>query len=321
MIASRNGKRMKTERLKSGHSIKTPKTCLFKYLFIYLIFLLSIGATHGFAKDISGYIRTSSGSGIDGVTITFSNGEESTETNSSGYYKEKIKKGWSGTATPSKVGYSFSPASRSYSKVKSDQKNQDYTGTQAQRTISGYVRSSSGNGFSGVTVTFNNGGGTDTTNSSGYYSREVTYGWSGTVTPVRGGYSFVPVSRSYSNVTTDQLNQDYTGTQTQQDRTISGYVRTSSGNGISGVTVTFDNGGGTDTTNSSGYYSRNVTYGWSGTVTPTREGYSFAPVSRSYSNVTNNQSNQNYTINTVNKLLSITINIVEKTLRPQMSFQ
>ncbi|MBT8351599.1 MAG: hypothetical protein KJO26_10250, partial [Deltaproteobacteria bacterium] len=50
----------------------------------------------------------------------------------------------------------------------------------------------------------------DTTNSSGYYSREVTYGWSGTVTPARGGYSFVPVSRSYSNVTTDQFNQDYT---------------------------------------------------------------------------------------------------------------
>ena len=210
MRASKNGKRMKTERLKSVPSIKSPKTCLFKYLFIFLIFLLSVGATHGFAKDISGYIRTSSGSGIDGVTITFSNGEESTETNSSGYYKEKVKKGWSGTATPSKVGYSFSPASRSYSKVKSDQKNQDYTGTQAQRTISGYVRSSSGNAFSGVTVTFNNGGGTDTTNSSGYYSREVRYGWSGTVTPARGGYRFIPVSRSYSNVTADQLNQDYT---------------------------------------------------------------------------------------------------------------
>ena len=51
-------------------------------------------------------------------------------------------------------------------------------------------------------------------------------------------------------------------------KNISGYVRTSSGNGLSGVTVRFDNGGGTDTTNSSGY-SREVTYGWSGTVTPT----------------------------------------------------
>ena len=212
IIASRNEKIMKTELLKSVHSKKSPKTCLFKYLFILLIFLLSIGATHGFAINISGYVQTSSGSDIDGVTITFSNGEKSTTTDSSGYYKEKIKKGWSGTATPSKHGYSFSPASRSYSNVTTDQSNQDFTGTQAQqkRSISGYVRTSSGNGFSGVTVTFDNGGGTDTTNSSGYYSREVTYGWNGAVTPARGGYSFIPVSRSYSNVTTDQLNQDYT---------------------------------------------------------------------------------------------------------------
>ncbi len=203
---------IKTERLKSVHSKKSPETCFFKYSFILLIFLLSIGSTHGFAENISGHVYTSSGSGIDGVTITFSNGEESTETNSSGYYKEKVKRKWSGTATPSKSGYSFSPASRSYSKVTSDQNNQDYTGTQARqnRTISGYARTSSGNAFSGVTVTFDNGGGTDTTNSSGYYSREVRYGWSGTVTPAREGYSFVPVSRSYNNVTANQSNQDYT---------------------------------------------------------------------------------------------------------------
>ena len=303
---------MKTELLKSVHSKKSPITCLFEYLFILLIFLLSIGATHSFAKNISGYVRTSAGSSIDGVTITFSNGEKSTKTDRSGYYKKKVKKNWSGTATPSKHGYSFSPASRSYSKVNADQSNQDYTGIQAQpdRTISGYVRTSSGNEISGVTITFSNDEGSTTTDSSGYYSQKVKEGWSGTATPSKIGYSFSPAYRNYSKVKSNQSNQDYTGTQTQPDRTISGYVRTSSGNGFSGVTVTFGNGGGTDTTNSSGYYSRNVTYGWSGTVTPTRQGYSFAPVSRSYSDVTNNQSNQNYTINAVNKLLSITINIV-----------
>ncbi|MGV7223069.1 MAG: InlB B-repeat-containing protein [Nitrospinales bacterium] len=127
---------IKTERLKSVHSKKSPETRFFKYSFILLIFLLSIGSTHGFAENISGHVYTSSGSGIDGVTITFSNGEESTETNSSGYYKEKIKKGWSGTATPSKVGYSFSPASRSYSKVTSDQSNQDYTENEEDTLLS-----------------------------------------------------------------------------------------------------------------------------------------------------------------------------------------
>jgi hypothetical protein len=205
---------MKIERLKSAHKNKSPIAFFFGWLLILLILSLSIGATHGFAKDkkISGYVRTSSGNEISGVTITFSNGEGFTTTDSSGYYSQKVKEGWSGAATPSMVGYNFDPASRNYSEVKRDQKNQDYIGTQIQqpKTISGYVRTSSGNGFSGVTVTFDNGGGTDTTNSSGYYSREVTYGWSGTVTPTKDGYSFIPISRSYSNVTADQLNQDYT---------------------------------------------------------------------------------------------------------------
>ena len=205
---------MKTDRLKPAHSDKSPIACFFKSLLILLILSLSIGVTHGFAKDkkISGYVHTSSGNEISGVTITFSNGEGSTTADSAGYYSQKVKEGWSGTATPSKVGYNFDPASRIYNKVKRDQKDQDYIGTQIQqpKTISGYVRTSTSSGINEVTITFSNGGGTDTTNSSGYYSREVTYGWSGTVTPVRGGYSFVPISRSYSNVTTDQLNQDYT---------------------------------------------------------------------------------------------------------------
>jgi hypothetical protein len=202
---------MKTELLKSVHSKYSPKIGLFKYLFI-LIFLLSIGASHGFAKDISGYVRTSSGSSIDDVTITFSNEKKSTKTNNSGYYKKKVKKDWSGTATPSKHGYSFSPASRSYSNGNTDHSNQDYTGTQAQpdRTISGYILTLSGNGFSGVTVTFSNGGGTETTDSSGYYNRKVTYGWSGRVTPSKVGYNFDPAYRNYSNIKTNQTNQNYT---------------------------------------------------------------------------------------------------------------
>ena len=200
---------MKTELLKSVHSKNSPKIGLFKYLFIP-IFLLSIGASHGFAKDISGYVRTSSGSSIDDVTITFSNEKKSTKTNKAGYYKKKLKKDWSGTVTPSKVGYSFDPAHRSYSDVKKNQTNQNYTGIGQTKTISGYILTLSGNGFSGVTVRFSNGGGTETTNSSGYYNRKVTYGWSGTVTPSKVGYNFDPASRSYSNVKTNQTNQNYT---------------------------------------------------------------------------------------------------------------
>ena len=89
--------------------------------------------------------------------------------------------------------------------------------------------------------------------------------------------------------------------------TISGYVRTEGGSGISGVTLSFSNGGGSTTTNSSGYYSKQVPYGWSGTVTPSKSGYTFSPPSRSYSNVTSNQTNQNYTGSPPCYTLSISI--------------
>ena len=63
--------------------------------------------------------------------------------------------------------------------------------------------------------------------------------------------------------------------------------------GISSTTVTYT--GGSTTSNSSGNYSFNVSPGWSGTVTPSRTGFAFWPASRNYTNVTTNQTAQNYT--------------------------
>ena len=37
----------------------------------------------------------------------------------------------------------------------------------------------------------------------------VSYGWSGEVTPIEDGHLFKPFERTYSNVTTDLLGQDY----------------------------------------------------------------------------------------------------------------
>jgi len=84
--------------------------------------------------------------------------------------------------------------------------------TRATYAISGYVRTSGGAGINGVTVTFNNGGGTETTDGSGYYSGTVSYGWSGSATPSLSGYTFTPTSLTYINVTTSKSNQNYTGT-------------------------------------------------------------------------------------------------------------
>jgi hypothetical protein len=181
-------------------------------LITFLLLSISIEVNYTIAKEISGYIKTSSGSGIQDVIVSLEN-IGSTTTRADGYYSRGIPNGWSGTVTPQKSNYIFEPPSRSYINVTSNIRNENYTGSltvQPKVSLSGYVRTSSGSGIEDVALTFSNGGGTAETNSSGYYSQELDNGWSGTVTPAKGGYSFIPVARNYSNLTADQKNQDYT---------------------------------------------------------------------------------------------------------------
>jgi hypothetical protein len=51
------------------------------------------------------------------------------------------------------------------------------------------------------------------TDASGDYNLTVPYGWSGVVTPGLAGYTFSPLSRTYSNVTVDQTG-NYVGMST-----------------------------------------------------------------------------------------------------------
>ena len=80
---------------------------------------------------------------------------------------------------------------------------------------------------------------------------------------------------------------------------ISGYIKDSNGYSVSGVNVTFYN---KKTgwfyiikTDSNGYYKSDVYCGWNGTVTPSKEGFSFTPSYREYNGITTNQADQNFT--------------------------
>ncbi|MDM8521899.1 right-handed parallel beta-helix repeat-containing protein [Desulfococcaceae bacterium HSG8] len=169
------------------------------------------------------------------------------------------------------------------------------TGTGDVRyTISGYVRDSESAGISGVTVSFSNDAGSASTDSSGFYSQSVSQGWSGTVTPNMSGYAFVPENLSYSNISSDQPDQDFTEKPQVIRHTVSGYVRDLESAGISGVTVSFSNDAGSTVTDSSGYYSFDVDSDWTGTVTPDIENYTFDPLNRSYDSLTSDQSEQDY---------------------------
>ena len=54
--------------------------------------------------------------------------------------------------------------------------------------------------------------GSPVTDGNGDYTATVNGRWSGTVTPTKTDYTFAPTERVYSNVTSDQWSQDYTGT-------------------------------------------------------------------------------------------------------------
>jgi hypothetical protein len=76
--------------------------------------------------SISGRI-TCDNTGLPGVTLTFSNSAGATFTDSNGDYSHPVEPGWSGTVTPSKEDYTFTPSSRSYTSVAAVFTHQDYT--------------------------------------------------------------------------------------------------------------------------------------------------------------------------------------------------
>ncbi len=70
---------------------------------------------------------------------------------------------------------------------------------------------------------------------------------------------------------------------------------TSGSTGVPGVALSFSNGAGTAFTDAKGYYSHPVEPGWSGTVTPSRDDYTFTPSNRSYHNVSAAVTGQDFT--------------------------
>ena len=75
--------------------------------------------------------------------------------------------------------------------------------------------------------------------------------------------------------------------------TITGYALTGSGP-IMGASISAGSDGGSTTTGVDGYYSLSVPVGWSGTVTPYKEGIVFSTPPRSYNNIQSSTAAQDY---------------------------
>jgi len=236
---------------------------------------------------ISGQV-TDNGVGLNGVTITFSNGGPVVTTAGGGLYTATVNSGYTGTATASATGYLFS-ASLSFTNVVANQTGRNFTVT--SQTVTGTV-TKNGAPVQGVTITFSNGVGTATTNASGVYTRTVPPGYTGTATATQNNYQFsAPIA--FNNLSASATGQNFTVTRVN----ITGLVYFSvSTNPRAGVTLTASGGAGTAVTGANGIYNLYVPLNWTGTVTPSGGGYgAFNPTIRTYATaITTPQTGQNY---------------------------
>ncbi|HPC95649.1 MAG TPA: hypothetical protein PLU87_11950 [Sedimentisphaerales bacterium] len=219
--------------------------------------------------------RISGSTGLPGVTLEGL--PDNPITDMDGAYLVTVPYGWSGKVTPVRPGYTFTPSSKNYTKVVEDHEGENYTPTIVQLTVSGNV------GTSGVTL--DGLPGNPVSDATGFYTAKVEYGWGGSVTPTKEGWSFEPSNKVYSSVLTDQSDQSYKASPIKF--TISGSVI-----GLPGVMM--DGLPGRPVTGPGGSYSAEVPYKWSGTVTPKKAGYSFEPSSRSYDGLLASQTSHDY---------------------------
>lgn len=176
---------------------------------------------------------------------------------------------------------------------------EDYTITVTSEpsdlSISGYVKMLLGMGIEGVSVSANNGGGSDVTDVDGYYELTVPDPWTGTLTPSDGSWTFQPLDRSYAALDANVSDANFTGLYMgDPDVKFSGYVKTEAGFGIEDVLLESDHGE-SDTTDANGYYELILPSPWYGTITPSKALWSFSPPYREYSGVSSDVSDANFT--------------------------
>ena len=228
-------------------------------------------------EDYQATLRTFTISGTAGQPgVTMTGLPDNPISDQAGLYTATVTYGWAGTVVPTKEGYRFDPPSHSYSSVEKDMKNENYKAEVQTFVISGSV------GVEGVTM--KGLPGDPKTTADGVYRVEVSYGWDGTVTPTKEGHTFTPESRPYTDVTQMQTNQNYQAEVFTFQ--ISGSANMA---GVQMVGLPGD-----PITNTDGYYTATVSYGWTGKVTPTKAGYRFDPPSKSYPKVTSDYENENY---------------------------
>ncbi|MGD8779904.1 MAG: T9SS type A sorting domain-containing protein [Ignavibacteria bacterium] len=235
--------------------------------------------------EVSGEIKDTYNNPIANVTINCSYSSVTAKTDANGYYSILLPCNWSGLITVSKTNFEFTPSQIEITELKENSGNNDFTGRSLLK-IYGYVYDEiTSEPLEDIGIYFRsdeNHSFYTYTNSEGYYEKEVSEGWSGEVEPLKEGYRFQPLKRKFNNFSTS-YRLDFGAQKIQRE--ISGYIFNIHKKPLPDVDITYSNGEGVVKTDSNGFYTNEVDYGWSGTVTPSLSDYTFTPVNYSYTNV------------------------------------
>ncbi len=202
------------------------------YLFLFACFfgfIVALQPVFSQTCDVFGYIYISpppNVTPVPGVKLTATPIMGSTFTTEAysqadgSYAVQDIPVGWNGYITPTKDNYVFNPTSYAYSIIASGSLGPENYHAHAKILIHGTVTDPGSAPISPCDIFASTGESTYTSSSGEYYLLVVPqyidwgsgFRWTGTVTPVRTGYTFTPPSLSYSAIYTDQTGQDYVGT-------------------------------------------------------------------------------------------------------------
>ncbi|HEX7313492.1 MAG TPA: DUF2012 domain-containing protein [Pyrinomonadaceae bacterium] len=228
---------------------------------------------------ISGSVKRANGAAMSGVTVTLSGNQAATATTDAqgAYSFANLPAGAAYTVTPSRPGYDFAPASKSFTDLGADQ-TADFTVTPSNVALAGRV-TVDGAALAGVTVTLSGARtGTATTDANGNYSFTVTSEGGYIVTPTKAHYKFAPASLTFNNPTAAQT-ADFAATLDRHK--ISGRVLDKHNVALASVSVSLSGAQtATTTTDAQGNYAfNNLAAGGNYTVGVSKANYSFSPVS------------------------------------------
>jgi hypothetical protein len=240
---------------------------------------------------ITGRVAQSGGAPVSGVTVSLAGSKTATTTTgSNGGYAFDVPSGGDYTVTASKAHFTITPQTQTFTNISAD-KTADFSATLLRHTVSGRVTKTDGSPLAGALVALTGSQvSTATTDAQGNFSfANLAGGGDYTVTASLRHYTFAPASKEFRDLDSDQ-SAPFGGT--LDTHTISGRATKADGSPLAGVTLALTGSKlATTTTDAAGNYSfPSLDGGGSYTLTAAKANYTFAPTSRTFDDLSSNQT-------------------------------